>query len=84
MMTRGCLHKAMKVHLHKTKKASPAPSSPRFVIYCETCDTEWQTCRKELALIDWLAGIFSFVCWKCETRHRVIRVAKDCYEQAAS
>ena len=84
MITRGCLHKAIKVHFHKTKKTPTATSSPRFIVYCPICDTEWQTCRKELTLIDWIAGIFCFECWKCETKHRVIRVAKDCYEQTAS
>ena len=72
------------VHHHKVKKTAAVPHSPRFVVYCETCDTEWQTCRKELTMIDWIKGIFTFQCWKCEAMHRVIRVAKDCYEQLAA
>ena len=74
------------VHLHKVKKTkkNTAPRSPRFAVYCAICETEWQACRKELTLIDWIKGIFAFRCWKCETVHHVVRVGQDLYEQAES
>ncbi len=70
------------VHLHKAKKKTAAvPRSPRFVVYCATCDTEWQITLCNCTLINWIAGIFGFNCWKCDTPHRVVRVAEREYEQ---